>query len=194
MPNKPNPNDIELRSLVKPVQSGEGRTVTGYAAVFGEVTQIGNWFSEVIQRGAFAESLKNSDVRAYFDHDRGRVLGRSTSGTLRLSEDTQGLAVEIDLPDTSDGRDVEELIKRGDISGMSFGFRVTKEQWDETQDPPLRTILAVDLREVSIVSEPAYDGTSIALRSRDECRKSKHPAHARISARKAEMENKLRGI
>src|SRR3546814_4468734 len=94
-----------------------------------------------------------------FDHDRGRVLGRSSTGTLRLKEDDKGLAVEIDLPDTSDGRDVATLIQRGDVSGMSFGFRVTHDEWDETVDPPVRTVHAVELREVSVVSEPAYEGT-----------------------------------
>lgn len=169
-------SEAEKRSLVRPVETradSDKVTVAGYAAVFGEVTRIGSWFDEVIARGAFTESLKTDDIRAYFDHDRGRVLGRSSAGTLRLAEDTKGLSVEIDLPDTSDGRDVRALIERGDISGMSFGFRVTREEWDETGDVPKRTILAVELREVSIVSEPAYDGTSVALRSLDEARKEK---------------------
>src|SRR3546814_1026934 len=91
----------------------------------------------------------------------------SDLGTLRLKEDDKGLAVEIDLPDTSDGRDVATLIQRGDVSGMSFGFRVTHDEWDETVDPPVRTVHAVELREVSVVSEPAYEGTSIALRSEE---------------------------
>lgn len=191
-------NEAELRSLVLPVEAraaGDKMTVVGYAAVFNEVAEIGSWFKEQISEGAFTDTLKSDDVRAYFDHDRGRVLGRSGSGTLRLVEDDKGLLVEIDLPDTTDGRDVRTLIERGDISGMSFGFMVRKEQWDETQDPPLRTIMVVELREVSIVSEPAYDGTSIALRSLEVARgEVPHPARARISARKADMEMKLRGI
>lgn len=142
-------------------------TVAGYAAVFDEVTTIGDCFEEVVAPGAFARSLKESDVLAFLDHDSGRVLGRKSSGTLRLREDEKGLAVEIDLPDTTDGRDAKALIERGDISGMSFGFWIKGYEWDESGDLPRRTILDVELIEVSIVSMPQYQGTSIALRSLD---------------------------
>lgn len=193
----------EKRSLVLPVEhraDEDGRvTVAGYAAVFGEVADIGGWFHEVLARGAFTSTLRTADVRAYFDHDTGRVLGRMSAGTLRLKEDDKGLHVEIDLPDTSDGRDVKTLIERGDVSGMSFGFMVMKQEWDETVDPPKRTILEVELREVSIVSEPAYDGTSIAMRSLDDARKERrqHDAAAaarRVAARKANAEQRFRRI
>lgn len=191
--------EAEKRSLIQSVErraDGDTMTVAGYAAVFGSTADIGGYFQEVIARGAFAETLKTADVMAYFDHDRGRVLGRSASGTLRLSEDSKGLAVEIDLPDTSDGQDVRALIERGDISGMSFGFVVLRQEWDETSDPPTRTIHEVELREVSIVSEPAYDGTSIALRSLDAARQEKrqHPAHKRIEERRALMEQRFRRL
>jgi len=194
------PDGAEKRSLVLPVDhrsDGDGKvTVAGYAAVFGDTADIGGYFREVIARGAFTNTLRTGDVRAYFDHDRGRVLGRTSSGTLRLREDERGLAVEIDLPDTSDGRDVKTLIERGDISGMSFGFSVLKQEWDETVDPPTRTIMEVELREVSIVSEPAYDGTSIALRSLDEARKEHRRQHnaAAFARRKAEAEARFRNI
>lgn len=196
-------SEAEKRSICLPVERRAGDdgkvTVAGYAAVFGEVTSIGGYFDEVLARGAFTETLKTADVLAYFDHDRGRILGRSISGTLRLTEDTKGLAVEIDLPDTSDGRDVRALIERGDIRGMSFGFRVTREEWDETGATPKRTIHAVDLREVSIVSEPAYDGTSIALRSLEDARKERRAqnsqaARYRIVERRARSEARFRGL
>lgn len=169
--------EIEKRSLIRPVEAradGDKNTLHGYAAVFGEAADIGGYFKEVLARGAFSKTLQSADVRAYFSHDRGRVLGRSSAGTLRLSEDAKGLAVEIDLPDTTDGRDVRELVARGDITGMSFGFMVARQEWDETTDPPTRTIHEVHLSEVSVVSEPAYDGTSIALRSLDAARKEKN--------------------
>lgn len=199
------PNGPEIRSLAARVErraAADGKvTVAGYAAVFGEAADIGGWFTEILARGAFSETLKAADVRAYFDHDRGRVLGRSSAGTLRLAEDAKGLAVEIDLPDTTDGRDAAALIERGDVSGMSFGFRVLREEWDETEKTPKRTILEVALHEVSVVSEPAYDGASIALRSLENLRldrrareKREHPAHRRIEARRAEMEQRIRRI
>lgn len=188
--------EIEKRSLVSPVEhraDGSGTvTVSGYAAVFGEAADIGGWFTEVIARGAFTNTLRTADVRAYFDHDTGRVLGRQSAGTLRLSEDDKGLRVEIDLPDTSDGRDVKTLVERGDVSGMSFRFEAIRQEWDETVDPPKRTLLEVGLGEVSIVSEPAYDGTSIALRSRSEARRQ-HNASA-FARRKAASESKFRKI
>lgn len=150
--------------------SDKGKTIAGYAAVFNDATDIGGSFREIIAPGAFKGSLDN-DVRALVDHDSGRVIGRTKSGTLRLNEDSHGLAVEIDLPDTSDGRDLAVSLERGDISGMSFGFRVTHDEWDETSDPPTRTIRAVELFEVSAVAFPAYDGTEIALRSLEASRK-----------------------
>jgi len=190
MTTKPD-GGAEQRSLIRPVEFragvGGAATVTGYAAVFGDTADIGGYFREIIARGAFTNTLRTADVRAYFDHDRGRVLGRSTSGTLRLQEDQKGLAVEIDLPDTSDGRDVKELIQRGDVSGMSFGFSVLRQEWDETLDPPTRTILEVELREVSIVSEPAYEGTSIALRSLEDARKERRQQNFNAAAKRIGM-------
>lgn len=180
----------EKRSLVAPVEcraDGGGRTATGYAVVFEQTADIGGYFQEKIARGAFTDTLKSEDVRAYFNHDRGRVLGRLSAGTLRLKEDSRGLAVEIDLPSTSDGNDVLELVRRGDVSGMSFGFRVTREQWDETLKVPLRTILAVELREVSIVSEPAYDGTTVALRSLEAARQERRATNFSAAARRVGM-------
>lgn len=198
----------ETRSLMeRPELRAEGgkRTLAGYAAVFGSTADIGGYFREVIAPGAFADTLLRDDVRALFDHDSGRLLGRKSAGTLRLAEDAKGLRVEIDLPDTSDGRDVAQLVERGDLDGMSFGFMVRKEQWDETVDPPTRTILAVDLREVSAVTFPAYADTSLALRSRDAAKgqsdadqaaRNRAAAERRISAslRKAEQDQKFRGI
>ena len=121
---------------------------------------------------------------------------------MRLSEDDKGLAVEIDLPDTTDGRDLAVSLERGDISGMSFGFRVTKDTWDETGDMPMRTIQAVDLFEVSAVAFPAYDDTSLALRSLENAKEARkviadqnaRRAEARIAYRKASSEQKFRKI
>lgn len=163
--------DRERRAVISPIElraaagdAGKGETAVGYAAVFNSPARIGDWFVETIAPGAFADTLRNDDVLALVDHDIGRVLGRSSAGTLRLSEDGQGLKTEIDLPDTGDGRDLAVLLKRGDIKGMSFGFRVTKESWEETDDLPLRTIMAVQLFEVTATAMPAYDSTSLALR------------------------------
>lgn len=196
---------LETRTLARTPEvraTDKGRTIGGYAAVFNSEADIGGYFREVIAPGAFKDAL-SQDVRALIDHDSGRVIGRTKAGTLRLSQDDTGLAVEIDLPDTNDGRDLGTLIERGDVSGMSFGFIVTKQTWDETQDPPLRTVEAIDLREVSVVAFPAYDDTSIALRSLDKAREeakreqaehNRRQAEARIAERKAAAEQKFRRI
>jgi HK97 family phage prohead protease len=138
--------------------------ISGYASVFNSKTSIGNFFDEVIAPGAFSKSLANSsDVRALFNHNWDKVLGRTKSGTLRLFEDDRGLKFEIDLPNTSVARDLTESMARGDINQCSFGFIATGENWDYTSDPALRTVTEVELYEISIVSIPAYEDTEAAL-------------------------------
>ncbi|MEY9198683.1 HK97 family phage prohead protease [Sinorhizobium fredii] len=202
--------DIEKRGGLHGVETradDEKRTLVGYAAVFNSDTSIGDWWVERIAPGAFAETIKG-DIRALVDHDMGRVIGRTKSGTLRLAEDSNGLRVEIDVPNTTDGNDLWTLVERGDISGMSFGFRVTKQEWDETGDMPVRTIQAVELFEVSAVAFPAYDDTSIGKRSLEAARaeaeesktaeqrkaENKVAAERRLAGKRAAMEQKFRGI
>lgn len=202
--------NIEKRGGVLGVEvraESEKRTLSGYAALFNSDTTIGDYFVERIAPGAFDKAV-GADVRALIDHDTGRVIGRTKSGTLRLEADSRGLRVEIDVPDTVDGRDLWTLVERGDVSGMSFGFRVTKQEWDESGDMPKRTILEVELYEVSAVAFPAYDDTSLAVRSLEaaraeaEARRSEEErrirnilaAQRRIAERKARMEQKIRGI
>jgi HK97 family phage prohead protease len=181
--------EIERRGVSLGVEvraENDKRTLTGYAAVFNSPTDIGGYFTEQIAPGAF-DSAMNADVRALVDHDSGRVIGRTKSGTLRLSQDSRGLKVEVDVPDTSDGNDLWTLVERGDISGMSFGFRVTKQEWDDTDpDNPKRTIQAVDLFEVSAVAFPAYDDTTLAARSLEACRAEADKAKADADKRAAD--------
>lgn len=145
----------------------EGRKLTGYAATFGTETRILD-FHETIAPGAFAASLRsNPDVLCLVDHDPSRVLGRTKSGTLRLSEDERGLKFELDVPDTSAGRDVLALATRGDLGGMSFGFSVPEggDNWQGDK----RELRNVVLHEISVVqSFPAYGGTTVQARSRQQ--------------------------
>jgi HK97 family phage prohead protease len=147
------------------VRAVKGRRLVGHAATFGVAAELPG-FTEVLERGVFAASLRaRADILALVDHDPGRVLARTKSNTLRLSEDDKGLAFELDIPDTSYGRDVLALAERGDLGGCSFGFTVPKggEMWDGDR----RTLTNVDLREISVVSAwPAYDGTVVNARSR----------------------------
>lgn len=141
-----------------------GRRLVGYAAVFDTPARIGP-FTEVIRAGAFRASLARArDVLALVDHQPSALLARTSSGTLRLAEDARGLSFEIDVPDTTLGRDVLALAERRDLGGMSFGFKVTDERWPSRD---VRELRAVELVEVSIVqSFPAYPDTTIAARSR----------------------------
>ena len=156
---------VELR------EEGDTLTATGYAAVFDRLSSNLGGFVERISPGTFRSTLRQGDVRALFNHEPNALLGRSSTGTLRMSEDEQGLRYEIDLPATTLGRDVAELLRRGDISGSSFGFRTISEEWGETEDGyPLRTLFEVALRDVGPVTFPAYPDTEASLRSLAESR------------------------
>ena len=152
-----------------------GRRLEGYAATFAHEADLGA-FRERICVGAFRDALQG-DVLALLDHDAGKVLGRTRTGTLELREDGKGLAFALDVPDTAAGRDVLALAARGDLGGMSFGFLVPDggERWDGD----LRTLSKIDLREISVVSAwPAYEGTEIALRSKSHQNGSERRARA----------------
>ena len=154
--------DIERRGAAAGL-TASGRTLSGYAATFNDPTAIGG-FTERIAPGAFTRSLASGrDVLALLDHRADVLLGRTRSGSLKLSEDAKGLRFELKVPDTAAGRDVIALAERGDLGGMSFGFVATDEAWEGDT----RELRAVELHEVSIVqSWPAYQSTEINLRSR----------------------------
>ncbi|WP_370635277.1 HK97 family phage prohead protease [Lysinibacillus capsici] len=146
----------------------ESNVIEGYAAVFNSPTDIWGMFTEIIAPGAFADAIaSNDDIRALFNHDWNNVLGRTKSGTLRLSEDARGLKFEVDLPNTTLARDLSESLRRGDISQCSFGFVPTSETWDYEPEIPVRTINTVELHEISVVSIPAYEDTEVSLRSKE---------------------------
>lgn len=147
----------------------------GHAAMFNSLSGDLGGFREQIAPGAFAKSLDSADIRALFNHDSNIVLGRNKSGTLRLSEDATGLAIEIDPPDTQAARDLIVSMKRGDINQMSFGFRTRKDAWNEVNGEWIRTLLEVELFDVSPVTYPAYLSTDIAVRSMQEAIKQTTP-------------------
>ncbi|WP_407122762.1 HK97 family phage prohead protease [Bradyrhizobium sp. STM 3561] len=176
------------------------RTLVGYAAVFNSDTTIGDYFIERIAPGAFSTAI-GGDVLALVAHDYARVIGRTKSKTLRLSEDDRGLKVEIDVPNTTDGNDLWELVERGDVTGMSFGFRATKQEWDDTGEIPKRTVLEAELYEVTATAVPAYPDTTLAARSLEAARKELEKraandaaAKKRIAEKRARFEQRIRGI
>lgn len=145
----------------------EGRKLHGYASVFDQATRIGRSY-EVIAPTAFRSVLKRDpDVRALWNHDENHLLGRTSSGTVRLWTDSVGLGYEVDLPDTQLGHDVRELARRGDITGSSFGFIPGEDEIAHAADGlQVRTHTDIrELRDVSPVTFPAYEGASVELRS-----------------------------
>lgn len=151
-----------------------GRRAVGHAAVFQSRTTLAPGIFEEVNRGAFRESLLRDDVRMTVNHDPSALLARTGAGTLHLEEDSRGLAFNAELPDTTLGRDVEELLRRGDLAHASFRFRVPAEdRWTLLSDgSELRSLLKLSLLDVSLVSYPAYPDATAALRSRDAARES----------------------
>lgn len=144
----------------------EGKKIVGYAAKFMTRSQDLGGFVEQIEPSAFQRSLdENADVRALIDHNPSLILGRTLSGTLKLSTDSTGLLVEITPPDTSYSRDLMVSLERGDITQMSFAFVTKKDNWEKDGTVNLRTLLDVDLHDVSAVTYPAYLDTEVGLRS-----------------------------
>jgi HK97 family phage prohead protease len=151
---------VELRAD----ENDASRTVVGLASVYGVRANIGGMFTEEIAPGAFTRSLTENDLRALYQHDMSQVIGRQSAGTLRARETARGVEVEIDVPEARD--DVLEAIRRGDIDGMSIGFRVRGDTWSDLDtDTPHRLLTDIDLVEVSPVTFPAYVETEIGMRS-----------------------------
>lgn len=154
---------------IRATEGGEGMTFGGYAWKYDSPSlPLGHGFTERIAPGAFTRSLKSrAEIRAYVNHDDTLLLGSRRAGTLRIDDRTDGGWVEIDLPDTTWGRDIRTLIERGDIGakgngGMSFGFATVKDEWSE--DGSERTLLAAKLFEVSIVTaNSAYMSTTAQM-------------------------------
>ena len=147
---------IEVREA-----DGEEMILEGYAAVFNSETDLGH-FREVIKPGAFDDVMTN-DVRALINHDPNLVLGRTTNGTLELSQDERGLKYRVKLGAQQYAKDFYESVKRGDISQSSFAFTIDKQSWNEE-----RTVRSVDkvrqLLDVSPVTYPAYAAATVQAR------------------------------
>lgn len=153
----------QFRTLIARAEVTDEGVLRGYAAVFDQPTTRQNDFagSETIARGAF-DGVLGGDVLALVDHDVSKVLGRTGNGTLRLAADDHGLGFEIDLPDTSLARDVRELVRRGDLTGMSF--TAAAGEIERTAGGVIHRSFS-RLIDVSVVTMPAYDGTSVVSRA-----------------------------
>jgi len=159
-------NNIEIRE-----DNDGNRMISGYAVKWEKKSQVlGMFFKfrEQIKKGAFLDTLNNDDQRFLWSHDMSKVLGRTKNNTLRLREDETGLQFELDLPRTSLGNDTYESISRGDVDGVSFGFRVEDDEVEEPDDDlPIRTIKKAKLLEISAVAFPAYPDSEVSARGYD---------------------------
>lgn len=163
------PSELRVSSEDKPPR------IEGYAAVFNQPSEIlSDWlgrFVEFVAEGAFTKTLKDgADVRALVNHDPNFVLGRTKANTLRLWEDSTGLGFDVTPPDTLWVRDYMETVRRGDVSGASFGFRMVRDRWDlwtneAGEEVDRRWLLEAQLFDVSTATYPAYPQTEISARS-----------------------------
>ena len=168
-------NDSDVERRMMPVRltradGGDGRTVRGEAAVFGQRYDMG-WYEEEIAVGACDNALSESDVRALFNHDANLILGRTGAGTLTVAIEGDAMVYQFDAPTTTAGNDLLVSLERGDIAESSWAFTVKKQEWVEEEDEDghwnyLRRITEVGvIYDVSPVTYPANPGTSVAKRS-----------------------------
>lgn len=155
---------IELRAT-----GGKSPRLIGYASLFDCPSGDLGGFIEVVKPNAFTRTLRSNvlDPLALVQHMPHLVLGRRGAGTLRLTEDAKGLAFEIDVPDTATARDLVVSVERGDIKGASFAFTVPKggDHWDVRGGQAIRELRDVDLHEITVTAQPAYQDTSVAVRA-----------------------------
>ncbi len=143
----------------------------------------------------FDESLKVRDVVGLWSHDTSQVLGNTKSNTLRIENDKKELRFELDIPNTTVGNDAWELIKRGDVDGVSFGMKVIKDKWssEERENGKLykRSILNAELYEISPVAFPAYPANEVNVRSLDDFKANEKRVANEYRKRKLALELEL---
>lgn len=159
---------FEFRSTA----GGDGLTLDGYAAVFDTPTLIDSWegkFTEQLKRGAFKKTLAERTPVLQFDHGAHPMIGSIPLGTFTsLTEDARGLKVQARLSDNWLVQPVRDAIRDGAITGMSIRFRVIQDKWTKPTDGSTlsRSITEVALLEAGPVVFPAYDTTSVGVRSK----------------------------
>ena len=164
---------LEYREFVLELRADENeKKLRGYAAVFDKLSENLGGFREKIAKGAFAKTIEKAVVRLLINHE-GLPLARTKSHTLALAEDDEGLRFEADL-DLSDP-DVQRIIpklRRKDLNQMSFGFYTVSDKWEhpagKNTKESIRTLLEIDLYDISLVTYPAYPQTSVSVRSAQE--------------------------
>jgi HK97 family phage prohead protease len=169
MPHKLERRNIKATEIRVATGADGAQILTGYAVRFNSPSVDLGGFTEICAPGMFTRTLKEQpDVLMLRDHNSSQLLGRTTAGTLSLTQDSNGLAFSVTLPKTAIAKDTAENVSNGNLNSCSFGFNVPKggDKWTTNPDgTALRTLLDVNLAEVSITSFAAYPATSVSLRS-----------------------------
>jgi HK97 family phage prohead protease len=186
-----NKRDIRTKfNVTRQAQDPEEFIIEGYFALYEQETELFEGVYEIITKGAFSNTL-NNDVRALWNHNTQYVLGRNKSGTLELREDEKGLFGIVKLPKTQYAQDLHELISRGDVDQCSFGFNILGEDLEELASGAYRwRINEVELHEISVVTFPAYENTSVQARAKQ----VEQLQNRKIETRKKDLQKRLEGF
>ena len=186
-----NKRDFKTKfEITRQSENPEERIIEGYFALYESETELFQDSFEIITKGAFDNTL-NNDIRALWNHNTQYVLGRNSSGSLELRVDDKGLFGIIKLPNTQYANDLFELVKRGDVDQCSFGFNILNEDLEELASGGYRwRINEIDLHEISVVTFPAYENTSVQARHKQ----VEQLEQRKLQAKKDQLTKKLKGL
>lgn len=171
------------------ISNNESRTIEGFIPYNTMSEDLG--FFEILKPGCFTKTLRESkDIRALYGHDDNRLLARTKNQSLTFEDKEDGLHFSFNVPETTEGNDVLEMVRSGLIDGCSFGFSCIQERYETLENREVRYILEARLYEVSLVGEPAYSATKVMVRSLSEAMKEKETLDDEdISSIKEEIES-----
>lgn len=177
--------------ITRDEQTPDERVIEGYFALYESETELWAGSYEIISKGAFENTIQKNDIRALWNHNTQYVLGRNKNGSLQLKADDKGLFASIKLPNTQYAEDLYSLVQRGDIDQASFGFNILDEELEELADGGYRwRIKDIDLHEISVVTFPAYENTSVQAREQQ----VKEIESRKLQQKKSELQKRLKGL
>ena len=184
--------DLKTKFTITRAAEGSNaeKVIEGYFALYEQETELFDGVYEIITKGAFDNTL-NNDIRALWNHNSQYVLGRSKNGSLEMKADDKGLFGTIKLPNTQYAQDLHELVQRGDIDQCSFGFNILGEDLEELANGGYRwRINEIDLHEISVVTFPAYENTTVQARSKQ----IEQIEQRKMQQKKTELLKRLKGL
>lgn len=187
-----NIRDFKTKFMItRDEQTPEERVIEGYFALYESETELWEGSYEIITKGAFDNTLTKNDIRALWNHNTQYVLGRNKNGSLQLRADDKGLFAIITLPNTQYAQDLYELVQRGDIDQASFGFNIIDEDLEELASGGYRwRINEIDLHEISVVTFPAYENTTVQAREKQ----VQQLEQRKIQEKKDALSKRLKGL